>query len=106
MNDGRRTAWRPLGVAVAIAVVVLLGDLRSPVSTAAPLDAPTVDRVTRPVATDPTVAPQRAALASIHDVPRGATAADPVDEARLVPAIYAWDPDVRFVYYRHVSKWM
>ena len=28
------------------------------------------------------------------------------DDARLVPAIFAWDPDVRFVYYRHVSKWM
>ena len=28
------------------------------------------------------------------------------DDGRLVPAIYAWDPDVRFVYFRHVSKWM
>ncbi len=28
------------------------------------------------------------------------------DDGQLVPAIYAWDPDVRFVYYRHVSKWM
>jgi hypothetical protein len=28
------------------------------------------------------------------------------DDGGLVPAIYAWDPDVRFVYYRHVSKWM
>jgi hypothetical protein len=28
------------------------------------------------------------------------------DAARLVPAIYAWDPDVRFVYFRHISKWM
>lgn len=25
---------------------------------------------------------------------------------QVVPAIYAWDPDVRFVFYRHVSKWM
>lgn len=24
----------------------------------------------------------------------------------VVPAIYGWDPDVRFVFYRHVSKWM
>lgn len=28
------------------------------------------------------------------------------DDGQFVPAIYAWDPDVRFVYYRHVSKWM
>lgn len=35
--------------------------------------------------------------------------ADPTeapDDARLVPAIFAWDPDVRFVYYRQISKWM
>ena len=29
-----------------------------------------------------------------------------VDAVQIVPAIYAWDPDVRFVFYRHVSKWM
>ena len=34
------------------------------------------------------------------------TAADATDDGRVVPAIYAWDPDVRFVYHRHVSKWM
>ena len=28
------------------------------------------------------------------------------DSGQVVPAIYAWDPDVRFVFYRHVSKWM
>lgn len=28
------------------------------------------------------------------------------DGGQVVPAIYAWDPDVRFVFYRHVSKWM
>lgn len=28
------------------------------------------------------------------------------EEGQVVPAIYAWDPDVRFVFYRHVSKWM
>jgi hypothetical protein len=31
---------------------------------------------------------------------------DAQDDVELVPAIYAWDPDVRFVYFRHVSKWM
>ncbi len=28
------------------------------------------------------------------------------EEGQLIPAVYAWDPAVRFVYYRHVSKWM
>ncbi len=30
----------------------------------------------------------------------------PAEGGQVVPAIYAWDPDVRFVFYRHVSKWM
>lgn len=35
------------------------------------------------------------------------TGENAVDDTRqVVPAIYAWDPDVRFVFYRHVSKWM
>jgi len=25
---------------------------------------------------------------------------------QIVPAIYSWDPDVTFVFYRHVTKWM
>ena len=33
----------------------------------------------------------------------GSSTDEPV---QVVPAIYAWDPDVRFVFYRHVSKWM
>ena len=28
------------------------------------------------------------------------------ESGQVVPAIYAWDPDVRYVFYRHVSKWM
>ena len=28
------------------------------------------------------------------------------EDGQVVPAIYAWDPDVRFVFYRQVSKWM
>lgn len=37
------------------------------------------------------------------DAPDGSGLAD---TGQVVPAIYAWDPDVRFVFYRHVSKWM
>ncbi len=28
------------------------------------------------------------------------------DSGQVVPALYAWDPDVKFVFYRHASKWM
>ena len=28
------------------------------------------------------------------------------DEAHVIPALYAWNPDVRVVYFRHVSRWM
>ena len=28
------------------------------------------------------------------------------DDVDVVPAVYARDPDVRFLFYRHVSKWM
>jgi hypothetical protein len=38
--------------------------------------------------------------------PAEPTATEAEDDGHFVPAIYAWDPDVRFVYYRHVSKWM
>ena len=31
---------------------------------------------------------------------------DSSDAGEVVPAIYAWDPDVRFVFYRRISKWM
>lgn len=37
-----------------------------------------------------------------RDVASGEASSD----GEVVPAIYAWDPDVRFVFYRHVSKWM
>jgi hypothetical protein len=28
------------------------------------------------------------------------------DQSHVVPAIFSWDPDVTFVFYRHVTKWM
>ncbi len=46
---------------------------------------------------------ERAALPSLaSDVPDAVASSE---FGHVVPAIYAWDPDVRFVFYRHVSKW-
>ena len=39
-------------------------------------------------------------------VPEPDDGSTPDDSGQVVPAIYAWDPDVRFVFYRHVSKWI
>jgi len=38
--------------------------------------------------------------------PAATTSADVSDEGEVVPAIFARDPDVRFMFYRHLSKWM
>jgi len=48
----------------------------------------------------PTMAP---VVASVADAD---SADDQSDDVQLVPAIYAWNPDVRFVYFRHIRKWM
>ena len=89
--DIRSIAWRRIGVIGAIAVVALIGDLRVPMSAAAP-----------PVAPRPS-AELRGTEARVNSA---AVPEEVTDDARLVPAIYAWDPDVQFVYYRQVSKWM
>lgn len=52
----------------------------------------------------PVMDAEREALpAPPSDLPEVAPASE---FGQVVPAIYAWDPDVRFVFYRHVSKWM
>lgn len=44
---------------------------------------------------------------ALPQLPAQISDASASDEAgQIVPAIYSWDPDVRFVFYRHVSKWM
>lgn len=103
-NDGRvaRFATRALVVGAVIGIT-MLGNLRSQAS-----------EIGGPVAGHPvqTPRPHRAGVAVAEAKPaaspgEGANRSD-VDEQelRLVPAIYAWDRDVRFVYFRHVSKWM
>lgn len=52
----------------------------------------------------PVMGAERAALPSPpSDLPDVSPSSE---DGQVVPAIYAWDPDVRFVFYRHVSKWM
>jgi hypothetical protein len=111
-----RLVSRTLLVA-AVVGVTLLGNLR--------LQASEVPKATRHVATQrgeaspvlthafalSDAATESAAFqtksndsADVEAEPVDADSSD--DSARLVPAIYAWDPDVRFVYFRHISKWM
>lgn len=52
-----------------------------------------------------TSAAGRASEAAVDD-DRDVAGSEASSEGEVVPAIYAWDPDVRFVFYRHVSKWM
>ncbi len=102
--DIRNTAWRRLRVIVAIALVCLIGDLRTPVPAVASSAAVPASRAVR----SQSAAQPVAALQTIRSDVRNTDPAlrDEANDVRLVPAIYAWDPDVRFVYYRHVSKWM
>ena len=112
----RRVASRVLAVA-AIVGVTMLGNLRlqaSEVTKASPREPATRVPVSW-VADDPhgytsealvasadgrRIDPQVAAMSDADGV------GDESDGVQLVPAIYAWNPDVRFVYFRHVSKWM
>jgi hypothetical protein len=81
--------WKRAWVVAAVAAVGWLGNLRSATSDdVVPKNSETV--VADAVPIDPSVDADGVASA----------------EARLVPAIYAWDPDVRVIYLRRLSKWM
>lgn len=98
-------AWRKLDVFAAICLMVSLGELRGAgadavASTAIPAHAmgATIDAL---------CSDRTAQRGADEDAPStSAQLGDSTDDARLVPAIYARDPDVRFVYSRRVSKWM
>lgn len=75
---------------VGLIAVVVLGSAREDAADA---------RLARPVAHE-SVPAMPYELVSLD------TSAEGDDEGKLVPAIFAWDPDVRVVYFRHVSKWM
>ena len=97
MNARHLQPWKRLGVLAAIALTVALGNLRSTASVAA---APAT-------AAAPTSEALGVAMGSaMLSRAAASTPPEPEDEARLVPAVYARDPDVRFVFFRNVSKWM
>jgi hypothetical protein len=110
-----RLVSRALLVA-AVVGITLLGNLRlqasevhrTPQATTPRSDAPRVlaHALALTDEAEGRAYPTRSATAAVDPDADSAGTDASDDAARLVPAIYAWDPDVRFVYYRHVSKWM
>jgi hypothetical protein len=103
------------GLVAALAGVALLGNMRPAVSEPAYAGTAVVPRTTsstdlRPGLAEPDLRLLQQMILAGNGDPEdgGARLGDSAreDDGRLVPAIYAWDPEVRFVYYRHVSKWM
>ena len=95
MRSATRVWVRFVSLAV-LASVVLLGEMRPAASETGRRAA---FAVPSPMSIDRTGVSD--AAEPVADAPSDAS-----DAGRLVPAIYAWDPDVRFIYYRHISKWM
>lgn len=105
MNTGGINAWRKLGALAVLCLIVALGEQRS-AGFAAVASTPS----SFPAASATSVAFESGGALRVGADEDGpsitAGPADALDEVHLVPAIYAWDPDVRFIYFRHVSKWM
>ena len=110
MAPALQSLGRRIALIAAIAGIAMLGDLRAAVShpaqgslgwepsPVAPSTPASVDAVIAATTGDP----EDAAPAPAATSPQSTL----FEDGRLIPAIYAWDPDVRFVYFRHVSKWM
>lgn len=100
--------FRRAAIVVWIVAIVVLGDLRSPPSDVSGIHEPagTTARVPSIFTLDiERIANQGTSLDSDVDGVAGRSAVQPDEEGSVVPAIYARDPDVQFVYHRHVSKW-
>jgi len=93
-------------VIASVIAIAMLGNLRLHASEAT--RSPLVGDAGRKPSRIQDVASRRQAVVAEGDAsPDDATSGgDAAEDGHFVPAIYAWDPDVRFVYYRHVSKWM
>ena len=88
MTLARTTIGARLTLVAALSLTALVGDLRGDVGRDGGASGPVQD-VAESGVRHPRV------------LPVGSE-----EEGQLIPAVYAWDPAVRFVYYRHVSKWM
>lgn len=109
MKTKSRTHYSRAAVVASVLGISMLGNLRSQASEA---PSPAVQRLQAASSQrnqDAAGAVEAGSVstfgADVDDGGAGGAIADG-DDGHLVPAIYAWDPDVRFVYYRHVSKWM
>ena len=96
MRSASSRVWLRFVSLSVLACVVLLGEMR-------PAASETGQRA--PAAKPSPTSVDRTGVLGAAD-PQADAAVDASDAGRLVPAIYAWDPDVRFIYYRHISKWM
>lgn len=81
----------------AVLLTALIGNWRVAASEPSMPPATTAAPTQQRPATDP----RAMTLSTIADAQ-----VDNEQDGHLIPAIYAWDPEVRFVYFRHVSKWM
>lgn len=101
MVISRPSPGRLSGVLAAVVFVAALGELRVPDARAVSGPAGEVG-ARSPVSASADLAANLVGLGADVD----GSSAGSEDDARLVPAVYARDPDMRFVFYRQVSKWM
>jgi hypothetical protein len=99
----RRSPIRTQAVALGILIVAsVIGNVSvsaariRPDASIAPLATTARDEVS--------VASSAAAPAPFGEMPSVTPSTGAAGQ--IVPAIYSWDPDVTFVFYRHVTKWM
>jgi len=101
----RHSSLRTQAVALGILVVASVVGNVSLSASRVRSDAPTSSIAATPrdsfrvASTTPTTSDQTA-------LPSKGAASDSASGGQVVPAIYSWDPDVTFVFYRHVTKWM
>lgn len=117
------SAWTKTVAVGVVAVASIVGNVslsasedgRSDSEGAVPLSHHGAADVTKAGRSGVTPEPSGFGFSEFHSVSRNSASSVPSDktdggtageEGQVVPAIYAWDPDVRFVFYRHVSKWM
>jgi len=99
---------RRAAIIASLVGVSVLGNLRLHASEIAPaMAAPAVGTISSRDPLFDMVGMTRSSMSESDPVvdDEGSTS-DAATDGHFVPAIYAWDPDVRFVYYRHISKWM